>query len=137
MTTYYKVDGQKLTYAEYWRMAPDPFSFCIAALQKLLGTTVPMSFSIPRVDHWHLVDPEEVPARVTEWWKAPTRDCLAANLELQFCYTIPVLEEDRESYAAIYLSPDGLTAVNVSYVRSPPMQKTAVFCLSQLVDGRC
>ena len=40
MTTYYRVDGGRITLAEYWRLCPEPFSF----LSRSLPTGATVSF---------------------------------------------------------------------------------------------
>jgi hypothetical protein len=137
MVRYYKVDGQKLSYPEYWRMSPEPLSFLIAALRKLLRIPVEFRFSIPRVDSLDLLDPAEIPARVKKKWRAMIGECEDQGLQVQFYYTLPVLEDTRESYAVTLLSDDGLVATNVTYAGTPSIEKTAFSCLSKLRDGHC
>src|SRR5262245_13455489 len=84
MKRYYKVDGQKLSYQEYWRMSPEPLSFLIAALRKLLRIPVEFKFSIPRVESLPLLDPAEIPGRVKKKWSAIIDACEDQGLQVQF-----------------------------------------------------
>lgn len=136
MTQYFRVDGQRLTYAEYWRMSPGFFSFAIAAAMKLVRMPIASEFAIPRIDELTFVDPKSMPPYATHALAKFVRACLDADLRPQFTYTMPSLDGSSESYSSLFLSEDGRTAAQLIFVRSTDMEKTAIGCLTRLGDRR-
>jgi hypothetical protein len=136
MTDYYRVNGQALSYAEYWRLSPGVFAFCVAALLKLLRCPLPFTFSIPRPEAMDFVAPSEIPVWVRERWEEAVDACRDRGLRLQFCYTVPVLERDREGYAASFLSADGLVAGATVAAATRSKRQAHFACLSRLPAGR-
>lgn len=133
-TTYYKVHGGRLSFAEYWRMSPNPLVFVIAAGAKLFGG-LPMNFSIPRVDQLHLVEKEELPKLARRELADPVKSLERAGMTIQFYHELPVLEKERIGCAAVLLDGDGYTFATVNFVKDANQQKVGVNCVSRFTDG--
>jgi hypothetical protein len=135
MTEYYRLNGQTLSYAEYWRMSPGIFAFAMAALLKLLHCPVNFAFSIPRPEALTFMEPADIPGWVQKRWQRAVETCQDWGLQLQFCYTLPVLERHREAYAASFLSGDGLVGAAVCAAATRVLSRTTFSCLSRLRGG--
>lgn len=135
MTEYYRVNGQALTYAEYWRMSPGVLAFAVAAVRKLLHAPMPFTFSLPRPEALYLLEPWEVPVPVRRRWQRAVEACQDRGLRLVFCNTLPLLERDRSSYSAALLRTDGLVGATVVTSVVPRRVETVFACLSRLADG--
>jgi hypothetical protein len=137
MTEWYRLDGQALTYAEYWRMSSRVPPFLIAAVRKALHVPVRFSFSIPRPSALHILQPGDIPGWVRRKWQAAVEACQDRGLALRFCHTVPLLETNREGYGAWFLSVDGLTAAALASARTHGRDGTSFACCSRLPEGGC
>jgi hypothetical protein len=136
MTEYYRLNGQALTYAEYWRMSPGVFAFAVAALLKLLHCPLRFTFSIPRLEALTFLEPADIPEWVRDRWQEAVEVCQDEGLRLQFCYTTPVLERGRAAYAGSFLHPEGHVAAAAIAVRHARRTQVAFSCLTRLPGGR-
>src|SRR5205085_12011004 len=80
---WYKVHGGRLSFREYWKMAPDPFTFLIAAGAKLFGG-LPMNFSIPYLDRLDVVELDDLPGGPRRTLKRGVAEFEDAGFDFQF-----------------------------------------------------
>lgn len=132
-TVYYKVHGGRLSFAEYWRMAPNPFVFCIVAVAKVFGG-MPFNFSIPRVDELHLLEWNELRGEARKAMKPAIRLLEEAGMRTIFYHELPLLERDRMGCGASLLAPDGLTFATVNFVKDKVMSQMEVSCVTRFDD---
>jgi hypothetical protein len=116
-TKYYKVHGGKLSFAEYWRMCPDPITFTIAAIAKVFFGGLPLGASIPRHEELHLVDYATLPKGIRKAIAEAVAGYKDAGLERVFCYELDVLESHRYGVGTVFLAPDGRSFAVVNFAR--------------------
>lgn len=135
MTTYYRLDGGQLTYAEYWRLSPEPLSFLIAAGRKLVGWPIRFAFAIPRPDRLFLVDQDELPdaARSAMW--PMVRKAKAAGFRLVFHHRLAVPEPHRVGAAAALLDEYALTCFYVMFAQDGGQRQVQLTCSSRFADS--
>src|SRR5579883_68076 len=133
-TKYYKVHGGRLSFAEYWRMSPDPVTFLFAAGMKLFGG-MPFNFSIPRADELHYVEEEDLPRAAAKKMKGPVARLEEAGFALKFYHESPTLEDHRLGVAGVLLSADRRTYALVIYARDKAQQQLQFSCVSRATDG--
>jgi hypothetical protein len=133
-TKYYKVHGGRLSFAEYWRMAPDPFTFVLCAGMKLFGGMA-FDFSIPRVEELHYLDEAEVPKAAMKRIRGSIKRLTEAGFAPKFYHEMPVLEDHRLGLAACLLADDRRTFGMVMYARERDEEQTHVTCASRFADG--
>lgn len=134
MTTFYRVDGGKLTYAEYWRMAPEPVSFFIAAVRKLLGFPIQFRFAIPRPDRLFLVDFAELPDVAASAMRPLVRAAQARGLRLGFYHRLALPEPHRIGAAAALLDETEWTCLYVIFGKDRDQRQVQLTCASRLAD---
>jgi hypothetical protein len=132
-TTYYKVHGGRLSFTEYWRMSPDPFTFLIASVAKLFGG-FPMNFSIPRPEELTYVDWDDVPPVARKQFRHPVEELEGVGFELAFCYELPLLEKDRMGAACALLGPEGKTFATVVYCQDKATKQRETSVVSRFDD---
>ncbi len=115
MTTFYRVDGGRVRFSEYWRMAPDPLSFLIAAGRKLFGVPIYFNFAIPRPDRLFVVEFEELPESARFAMKPSIRSAEDAGLELAFIHRLVVPERSRFGAAALLTDRSHTSALMIMY----------------------
>lgn len=136
-TKYYKVHGGRLSFAEYWRMSPDPFTFLLCAGMKLFGG-MPFNFSIPRIGELHYLDEADLLRAAAKKMRGPIKRLQDAGFTLKFHFESPVLEDHRLGVAAVLLADDRQTYALVMYARDRGNEQTHVSCVSRFADGgRC
>jgi hypothetical protein len=133
-TKYYKVHGGRLTLREYWKMAPDPFTFLLCAGLKVFGL-MSFDFSVPRVEELHYLDEAEVPKAAMKKIKGSIKRLTDAGFELKFYHEMPMLEDHRLGLAAVLVAPDRKTFAMVLYGREKDQEQTHVSCVSRFADG--
>jgi hypothetical protein len=134
MTTFYRLDGGQLTYAEYWRLAPEPLSFLIAAGRKFIGWPVRFTFAIPRPDRLFVVDVDELPdAAQSAMWPV-VRKAKAADLRVAFYHRSPVPERHRVGAAAALLDEYELTCLYVIFGQDGGQRQVQLSCVSRFAD---
>lgn len=134
MTTFYRVDSRKLTFAEYWRMSPDVFSFLVAAGLKVIGLPIRFSFAIPRPDKLFVVEFDELPAAARNGMKRALRDAERAGLRLAFCHRLAVPERHRLGAAAVLLDDARQTAFSVIYAQHGAQRECQLSAVSRFAD---
>ena len=134
MTTFYRVDGGRMTFAEYWRMSPEPVSFLIAAGMKLIGLPVRFNFAIPRPDQLFIVDFAELPGSAQQGMKAAIRSAEKAGLRLVFCHRLAVPEPHRLGAAALFLDETNETSLMVMYGQQGEAREVHATCASRFAD---
>jgi hypothetical protein len=134
MTTYYRVDGRKLTFGEYWRMSPDAFSFLIVAGMKLIGMPLKFNFAIPRPDRLFLVDFDELPKPARIGMKPLIRGAEKAGMELVFCHRLAVPEPHRLGAAALLIDESCETGLMVIYGKDRAAEENQMSCASRFAD---
>lgn len=132
-TKYYKVHGGRLSFAEYWRMSPDPISFTIAAGMKLFGG-LPFNFSIPRIDELHEVEWDDLPPPARRALKEPAEQFESAGLELVLCHRLPLLESHRIGIGAVFLAADGLSFATANFGKEHDVVKVELACVTRFDD---
>jgi hypothetical protein len=126
--TFYKVDGRKITYAEYWNMAPGgPAIF--AWLMKTLR--------IPFSTRSYATDPEALFAFDGDYVPDYARRLTAPYVQfaeslapgVRIVETVPTIDA-VEGYAFHYLNREGTIAILIPYTRCqytyPPMEKSFI-----------
>lgn len=134
MTTYYRVNGRKLTFGEYWRMSPDPFSFLIVAGMKLFGMPLKFNFAIPRPDRLFLVDFDELPKSARSGMKKMILGAEKAGMELVFCHRLAVPEPHRIGTAALLIDESCETGLMVIYGKDRATEERQMSCASRFAD---
>ena len=134
MTTYYRVDGWKLTYAEYLRMAPDPFSFLIAAVRKFIGFPVRFGFAIPRPDRLFIVDFAELPDVAASAMRPLVHKARAMGLRLGFYHRLAIPEPHRIGAAAALLDGAEWTCLYVIFGKDGEQRQVQMTCASRFAD---
>jgi hypothetical protein len=134
MTTYYRLDGGKLTYAEYRRMAPDPFSFLIAAVRKFVRLPVQFRFAIPRPDRLFIVDFGELPDVVGSALRPLVHQARAMGLRLGFYHRLAVPEPHRIGAAAALLDEAEWTCLYVIFGKDGEQRQVQMTCASRFAD---
>jgi hypothetical protein len=134
MTTYYRVDGARLSYAEYWRMSPSAIAFFIAAGRKLLGVPIHFNFAIPRPDRLFLVELEELPPPARRAMAPAIRSAEQAGLRLSFCRRLAVPEPHRIGAAALLLDDENQTSQMVVFGSHGKRRELRLACVSRFPD---
>jgi hypothetical protein len=134
VTTFYRLDSAKLTYAEYWRLATDPFSFLVAAVRKFFGNPVPLHFAIPRPDRLFVVRFGELPAAACAAMNPPLRAAEAVGLRVVFSHRLAVPEPNRLGAATVLLDEEGTTSLSVQFGQHGPLQELHMVCVSAFAD---
>jgi hypothetical protein len=135
MTTFYRVDGGKLTFAEYWRMSPNAFVFLIAAGLKVVGIPLRFGFAVPRPDRLFLVEFGELPKAAQSGMKGLVQAAEAAGLRLAFCHRLAVPEPHRLGAAAFLLDAKNEAAVTVLFSKHGDTRESHLACVSRFADG--
>ena len=134
MTTYYRVDGARLSYGEYWRMSPGPLGFLIAAGCKLFGFPIQFHFVIPRPDRLFLVEFEELPAAALQAMKPAIRSAEKAGLRLIFAHRLAVPEPHRLGAAALMLDEENETGSMIVFGQQGDHRELHATCASRFAD---
>jgi hypothetical protein len=132
-TKYYKVHGGRLSFGEYWRMCPDPFTFLMAAGMKLFGG-MPFNFSIPRIDELHYLVEDELLKSAVKKFKGPVRQLQDLGFAHKFYHEMPVLEDHRIGLAAVLLAEDRRTFGVVMYARERANEQLQITCATRFTD---
>jgi hypothetical protein len=133
---YYRINGQALTYGEYWRLSPNALVFAYVALRKLLRVPMRFTATVPRPDALYLLEPSQISEGIRRRWQPAVEECQDRGLRLQFCNTLPLLERERATYGASLLRTDGLVGAAIVTSIVPSKEKTVFACLSRLANGR-
>ena len=133
-TVYYKVHGGRVSFAEYWRLAPDPFSFVIAAGMKLFGG-ISFDFSIPRIDALDIVEWDNISRKAQKQLAEPMQLFEDAGFQFAFVHELPVLEKHRYGASAVFLAPDRLTIGMANYFEDKMNKQRAISCVTKFDDG--
>ncbi len=134
MTTFYRVDGARLTYAEYWRMAPGFLAFALSAGCKLLGTPIRFEFAVPRPDRLFLVEFEEFPEAACRAMEPALESARSAGLRLIFCHRLALPEPSRLGAGAYLLDDTNETGLMIGYGQSGNSRELHLACVSQFTD---
>lgn len=132
---WYKVHGGRLSFREYRKMAPDPFTFLIAAGMKLFGG-LPMNFSIPYLDQLDIVELDDLPGGPRRTIKRGVAAFEDAGFRLVFVHELPVLERDRFAAAAILLASNGRSFATVNFAEAKDLSQMAYNCVCWFGEGR-
>lgn len=132
---WYRVDGQNLTYGEFWQMSPGALVFLMVAARKALGFTPRFNFSVahPRLFRW--LEADEVPPEVQRRWKRLAELAETEGFAPQLFSEIPCLESHRACFGYAFLGDDAQTGLTIAYVRHQNQAKTALMLASKLADG--
>jgi len=134
MTTFYRVDGAKLTYAEYWRMSPNMVAFVIAAGRKLFGFPIRFRFAIPRPDRLFVVELEELPPAARRAMAPAIRWAEQGGLRLIFCHRLAVPEPNRIGAAAILLDENNTSCLMILFGSHGRRRELRLAFVSQFAD---
>lgn len=134
MTTFYRVDGARLTYAEYWRMSPGVIAFLIAAGLKLVGWPLRFNFAIPRPDQLFVVELEELPSPARRMLGQAIRFAEGEGLRLIFCHRLAVPEPNRVGAAALMLDEENTSALMIIYGQQNAEGQLQLACASRFAD---
>lgn len=138
-TVYYQTDTRKLRYAEYWRMARNPFEFLIASMLKTLRIRLPMAFAFAGPGGARRIDPSTVSPEARQEIARIAEPLTGLGMHYLFSYTLQSVGA-VESAAACFLSADGEIVAQVIFVRTwtklASDRKTQFALISQLADGR-
>jgi hypothetical protein len=132
---WYRVDGQALTYGEYWHMAPDALAFLITAARKFLGNAFQFHFSIAHPRLYHFLDEDEVPPEVRRRWQRLADHARREGFEPRLCSEVPCLESHRACFGRVLLGDGNRVTLTIAYVRNQGEAQTALLLASKLDDG--
>jgi hypothetical protein len=135
VTAYYRLDGGKLTLAEYWRMSSGVLTFLIAAGLKLIGRPVRFPFAIPRPERLVLVEFDDLPASARFAIGPPMHMLKESELQLVFCHRLDLLEPHRLGASAVYLDPSGESWAAVLFTQAKDRKRCELSCASKFGDG--
>jgi hypothetical protein len=122
---YYKLRGSRISLREYWRLCPDPFTFCIAAVAKPFGGVAP-ALSVPLLDRIPDVHPDDLPKGVARALDRQAERFEAEGYRRLFTCSPPLLEPNRVNAAAVLLSEDGWSMAQVLYIRNGEMTQVGL-----------
>ena len=132
-TKYYKVHGGKLTFAEYWRMCPDPLTFLIAAGMKLFGG-ISLDASLPRHEELLTVEYDDLPKSAKKFTRDAVDALEAAGMTLLFCHELDVLEAHRYGVGVVFLARDGRAFATVNYAKEGEVKKVELNLVTPFKD---
>lgn len=131
---YYKVDGGRLTFGEYWRMSPNPLVFLIVAIMKPFGG-VSFNFSLPRGDELDFVDWDDLTGAARRKFRDTEDDWIDVGYARVFCHELPVLERHRYGAAAVYRHQDSRSFATQGYARDGDVETTFLSCVTRFDSG--
>ncbi|MBN9517933.1 hypothetical protein J0H58_05335 [bacterium] len=130
MTTYYLIDGQRISLREYRRMMPNVFAFLPIAVLKFL---LPLGNNalVPLIDRLHELEWDELPDEASEALAAPVAGWERLGFRRVCVMRLPNPQKNRYLAAVLLLAPDRLSHAHVTYVRRPDgaFQWTPVYSL--------
>lgn len=132
---WYKVHGGRLSVREYWKMAPDPVTFLVAAGAKVFGG-LPMNVSVPYPDRLDLVELDDLPGGPRRTLGRGIAAFEAAGFGFRFVHELPALERDQFAAAAILLAPDRRSFATVNFAAAKDVSQTAYNCVAWFGEGR-
>ncbi len=130
MTTYYLVDGQRISLREYRRMMPNVFAFLlVAALKYVLPVT--NNALVPLIDRLPDLDWDELPDEAREALAAPVAGWERLGFRRVCVMRLPNPQKARFLAGVVLLAPDRLSHAHVVYVCRPDgtFQWTPVYSL--------
>ena len=137
---FYRTDSRRFTYGEVWRIAPNPFTFLVAALLKTLWIPLPRNFAIAHPHELTFVAWEDMPPHVVEKWRTRLSECQEAGLHRVFCHRLPCHGITREAIACILQSDDRCCSASLTYTRvenaATVKEVARMHIASRLEDGR-
>lgn len=140
LTDFYRTDSRRFSYAEYWRLSPNPLGFVVAAIFKTIRVPLPGKFALGYPHELTLVAWEDVEPHVMEKWSARLKQCEEAGYRRVFCHRLTCRGVTRETLSCFLLSDDRLSTVTLNYVRaenSVVLKEVVTTALaSRLQDGR-
>jgi hypothetical protein len=133
-TTYYRLNGGRLTLDDCWRMARNWRNFLTLLLWKPVGG-YPFGFSISRPEEPSVVPLDELPSALQDRLRGPVGELLQAGFLLAFYQLTRLLEPHRVVAGAVLLDPTGLVIANVSVAGVGRRLQTEWACTTRFVDG--
>lgn len=135
MATYYRTDGQRLSYAEYWRMSSALLPFLVVAGMKLLRVPVKFNFAILRQDCLNIVPREHVSETILGKLAPAVQACV--NAGFRECFHQKGLGIGcGDATAVAMLSGDGQTRGMAIHAGSGVSETIVLGCVSRLTSGR-
>ena len=137
---YYRVDTQRLTFAEGWRLAPS-WKVVLLWLGKLMGNSIGSSggIPVPSALRDNLISLGEIPPRVAEKLIEVQSACEAIGFHTPLYYANKHTLAQIEAAACVLQEPAGETIANLAYARSQSFEtKTPAVLgfITLLRDGR-
>jgi hypothetical protein len=111
---YYRLNGSKITVAEYTRLCEDWFTLVIAVLTKPFGGILP-KLSMLYPDRHKLITLAEVSESIEKSILRQVKKFEDAGYRTALIYEIPALEKDRLSVSVNMISRDQLSLAQVFY----------------------
>lgn len=134
----YTVDIRNFTFSELWRLAPG-LGFFFAAGHKLLGIPRKIGATVTRLDELLLVSEAELPADVAASMNQTIQAWKVLGFDLVFFYTLPFLQPGRRSFAAAFLSADGLSVAQAMFaevtLNGITRRELVTHCFFSMADG--
>ena len=137
MTQWYKRNSLKLTYAEYWRVAPNLRRFLYVSYLKATGRPLDFKHGLSKLDHLIRCDISDFGSNASK-----VNDFLgeasAHGFQFQFCYTIPQIGMVSSCSVAM-LSEDGRIVAQPMFAQANhgqvPRVDVLFNCISRREDG--
>jgi hypothetical protein len=138
MTRYYKVDGRKITFLEYWRLSRKKTTAIRAWLRKILGNPVSPSLGFTEATSWNeqVVDPNQLPQQVLRALEPAVQDCAEIGFRNPYYHCLRDRLGPGESGGVYLLHESGEVGGGVVFVRYGKLQSSVISFLSFLHDGQ-
>jgi hypothetical protein len=135
--TFYKVNGRKITYAEYWNISPGRPAI-LAWLMKTIGALPPSRSYAPSPDSLFVFDGDYVPDYAKRLLAPYTQFAESLAPRTKIVEAFPTIDA-MEGYGFHYLNDEGTIATLIPYTRCqyvyPPIEKGFVVFASSLQGG--
>ena len=130
---HYRVVLWRLTYAECWRLAPNPLSFVVFALFKTLRVPVATVSAVTYPAGLDLVDVHEIPPYVLDRWRPALDACPDLGLRTKFCQRVPVLGR-AENFNMVLVRDDGEFTVTLTFERYIVQNRERIYATTNIAS---
>lgn len=132
-TEFYKLDANRLSIPELWRLSSNWLLFVIVVVFKLLGR-LEIKLTVPMLGDSHEISDAEISVEAGPRLGPHVRSLLDCRFRFLFNYALPTLEKNRLSFGKVYLSPDGKTIGVVQYASHGDDCDCCTTCFSLMTD---
>lgn len=135
MTTYYLLDGRKISLREYRRVAPNVVVFLLIAFFRLVGFPLGNGALVPLIDRLAELDWDDLPDDARAALADPVGGWERLGFRRVCAIQLPQAQKARFAAAVLLLAPDRTAHVHVLYVRRPDAVFAASTVYSLFGDG--